>query len=196
MPLKRGKKNIGKNISKLIKEGYPQKQAIAISLTKAKKKRKKKKKWDTKARIRFRKSTLGLCPVEKGLYGKGKFFVEETKRPIISPSKRTKAKVLVRVFTQLATRKSMALKNKSADKALAKKAKESGISKSILEQVYRRGAQAWVTGHRPGASQYAWALGRVNSFIVKGTTWKTTDADLAKKVRARKKKKWLSLTPE
>ena len=70
----------------------------------------------------------------------------------------------------------MALKNQSANKALSKKAKESGIPKSILEQVYRRGAQAW-------------ALGRVNSFITKGTTWKKSDADLAKKVRARKRKK-------
>ena len=83
----------------------------------------------------------------------------------------------------------MALKNQSANKALLKKAKESVIPKSILEQVYRRGAQAWTTGHRPGVPQQAWALGRVNSFITKGTTWKKSDADLAKKVRARKRKK-------
>ena len=83
----------------------------------------------------------------------------------------------------------MALKNQRANKSLLKKAKESGIPKSILEQVYRRGAQAWTTGHRPGVPQQAWALGRVNSFITKGTTWKKSDADLAKKVWARKRKK-------
>jgi hypothetical protein len=30
-------------------------------------------------------------------------------------------------------------------------------------------------------------MGRVNSFIMKGKTWKTADADLAKKARAAKK---------
>jgi len=35
MPLKKGKKNIGKNISLLTKEGRPRKQAIAIALKEA-----------------------------------------------------------------------------------------------------------------------------------------------------------------
>ena len=39
MPLKKGKKNIGKNISKEIKLGKPRKQAIAIALSVAKKKK-------------------------------------------------------------------------------------------------------------------------------------------------------------
>lgn len=45
MPLNKGesKKVVSKNISKLIHENYPQKQAIAIVLNKLRKQRKKKK---------------------------------------------------------------------------------------------------------------------------------------------------------
>ncbi|MEI6800871.1 MAG: DUF5824 family protein, partial [Pseudomonadota bacterium] len=67
--------------------------------------------------------------------------------------------------------------------ALKKKAKASGVPYSILKQVYNRGMAAWVTGHRPGATQSAWAFARVNSFLTKGKTWYSADADLAKKAR-------------
>ena len=67
-------------------------------------------------------------------------------------------------------------------KSLPDIAKATGISKGILQEVYDRGMAAWRTGHRPGASQQAWGMARVHSFVMKGKTWKTADADLARKV--------------
>lgn len=72
-------------------------------------------------------------------------------------------------------------------------AKKTGIPKGILTKVYKRGQAAYRTGHRPGASQAAWAMARVHSFATKSpTTWGKADADLAqqaKKAIARKRKK-------
>ncbi len=61
-------------------------------------------------------------------------------------------------------------------------AKATGIPKSILQTVYDRGMAAWRTGHRPGASQQAWGMARVYSFALKGKTYRTADADLARKL--------------
>ena len=44
------------------------------------------------------------------------------------------------------------------DKALQKKAKDSGISLTILKQVYKRGVAAWKSGHRPGTTPQQWGL--------------------------------------
>lgn len=56
--------------------------------------------------------------------------------------------------------------------------KITGISKKILNEVHERGAKAWATGHRAGASQIAWSRARVYSFATGGKTQKTADADL------------------
>jgi hypothetical protein len=52
---------------------------------------------------------------------------------------------------------------------------------------------AWRTGHRPGATEQQWGYARVSSFLLKGKTYHTTDADLAreaKKVSASARKWW------
>ena len=76
-----------------------------------------------------------------------------------------------------------------ADKSLAKKAEASGISVSILKQVYKRGVAAWRTGHRPGTTPEQWGHARVNSFITGGKTRTTADADLWKKHKGKSEEK-------
>ena len=77
----------------------------------------------------------------------------------------------------------------STDKTLAKKAKDSGISKTILKQVHSKGMAAWNAGHRPGTPQNAWAMGRVNSFITGAGGARKADADLWKKAKKSKERK-------
>jgi len=68
--------------------------------------------------------------------------------------------------------------------ALQNKAEKTGISYSILKQVFDRGVAAWKTGHRPGTTPAQWGLARVNSFATKSSgTWGKADKDLAAKVR-------------
>ena len=72
-------------------------------------------------------------------------------------------------------------------KTLPEIAKATGIPKDTLQEVYNRGMAAWRTGHRPGASQHAWGMARVHSFVLKGKTYRTADADLARKTSRSKK---------
>ena len=77
------------------------------------------------------------------------------------------------------------LDNAAINKALDKKAKESGVPIGILRAVMRRGMGAWNSSHRAGVSQEAWGYARVGAFLEKGEgTWQKADADLAKEVRA------------
>jgi hypothetical protein len=50
-------------------------------------------------------------------------------------------------------------------------AKATGVSAGTLRKVY----------NRPGASQEAWGMARVYSFVLHGKTWRTADKDLAGK---------------
>jgi len=76
-------------------------------------------------------------------------------------------------------------RGESLDEAagLAAKAEKSGVSLSILKQVYNRGMAAWKTGHRPGTTPQQWAMARVNSFLTGGKTRRTADKDLWAKAK-------------
>jgi len=74
------------------------------------------------------------------------------------------------------------------EKMLSNKAKATGVSKSILRQVYQKGLAAWKRGHRPGASQHQWAAGRLNSFLTGKGGARKADKGLWKKARKSKKK--------
>ena len=63
-------------------------------------------------------------------------------------------------------------------KSLPEISKATKIPLKTLKTVYNRGLAAWRTGHRPGASPQAWGYARVHSFVVKGKTYYTADADL------------------
>jgi hypothetical protein len=66
-------------------------------------------------------------------------------------------------------------------KSLPEIAKATHVPVKTLRTVYNRGMAAWRTGHRPGASQHAWGMARVHSFVLKGKTYRTADSDLATK---------------
>jgi hypothetical protein len=53
------------------------------------------------------------------------------------------------------------------------------VPTKTLRTVYNRVMAAWRTGHRPGASQHAWGMARVHSFVLHGKTYRTADKDLA-----------------
>jgi len=72
-------------------------------------------------------------------------------------------------------------------KALKNKAEKSNAPMGALTAVYNKGLAAWRTGHRPGASQHAWAMARVNSFLSGGPARKV-DATQWKQVQKHRKK--------
>jgi hypothetical protein len=90
--------------------------------------------------------------------------------------------------------------NKNESYSLDDLSKVSGVSKSILQDVYNRGIGAYSnlksvrlksdfsknpdTKKFPASARLSkeqWAMARVYSFLNKGTTYKTTDSDLARK---------------
>ena len=82
----------------------------------------------------------------------------------------------------------------NVDKALENKAKSANAPKGVLRKIYNKGLAAYRTGRRPGVSQHAWAMARVNSVLTGGkarsvdaSEWKAIQKFRAAK-RKRKKK--------
>jgi len=82
-------------------------------------------------------------------------------------------------------------KGNNVTAALKNKAEKSGAPMGALRAIYNKGLAAWRTGHRPGASQHAWAMARVNSVLAGGPARKVDAAqwERIKKHRGKKKKK-------
>jgi len=79
-------------------------------------------------------------------------------------------------------------------KSLEEKSKATGVPLRYLKECFARALSAWRTGHRAGASQGAWGYARVHSLLLKGKTYHTADADIARRAIAESAsaKKWFS----
>lgn len=78
--------------------------------------------------------------------------------------------------------------------SLEEKAEATGVPVKFLRLVFRKGSAAWISGHRPGATEQQWGYARVHSFLLKGTTFYTADADIARRAieESESAKKWFS----
>jgi hypothetical protein len=79
-------------------------------------------------------------------------------------------------------------------KSLEEKATATGVPVKYLRESFLRAFSAWRTGHRPGATQEAWGYARVHSLLLKGKTYRTADADKARRAieESESAKKWFS----
>ena len=55
-------------------------------------------------------------------------------------------------------------------KSLEEKAKVTGVPLKHIDHVYRKGLGAWISGHRPGATEAQWGFARVHSYLLCGKT--------------------------
>lgn len=77
----------------------------------------------------------------------------------------------------------------SSERFVKATSRVTGIPRRIIDEVYRKGMQAWAVGHRPGATQTQWARARVYSFLAKGKTTQTADQALFQEAKEELKKK-------
>ena len=132
----------------------------------------------------------GLTPEEQTIAKKeAKDTMQKAKDPGVSPKDLYKdwesddkfRKRNEKIPQSPATKAFDAKYSEGSSKAIKTKSEKSGISASILKEVYSRGIAAWRSGHRPGVSPQQWALARVNSFITGVGKARQADNDLWKK---------------
>ena len=76
----------------------------------------------------------------------------------------------------------------SKEQVIDKYSKSSGISKSTLRKVYKRGLGAYYSsGSRPKVSAHGWAAGRVRSFATGKGGARKADADLLRPKKSKKR---------
>lgn len=71
---------------------------------------------------------------------------------------------------------------------IRKKRPGTGITYSILSQIYKRGEKAYDNLKNPNNSKHLHAMSRVNSFLSHGSSWLSLDKDLTEKVLQNSKK--------
>ena len=86
--------------------------------------------------------------------------------------------------------KQRAKDGRSKQAVIDKYSKSSGISKSTLGKVYKRGLGAYYSsGSRPGVSAHQWAAGRVRSFATGKGGARKADSDLLRPKQSKRGKK-------
>lgn len=114
-------------------------------------------------------------------YGKPESLKKKKKSKKKTENQEMTGSILMEVVNEL-------LEEEDKKKFISKVARDTGISASILSQVYSRGmAAARSSGNRPGANPVSWAKGRVYSFVEND---RKHDKDLHAKRRDSKKPKW------
>jgi len=141
MPLKTGSsdKVISDNIAQLIREGYPRDQAVAIAYSKA-----------GRSRLADDDPNTPAAPSERRRGSK--------KNPEGSAGGQ-------RGGIEISASVEKALRNKIAQYKKRKPDAKHTPTMGQLKAVYRRGAGAFSSSHRPSQNRHSWSMARVNQFL-------------------------------
>lgn len=68
-------------------------------------------------------------------------------------------------------------------KSLKQRSQVTGVPLKYIDHIKRKALAAWRSGHRPGASQYAWTYPRISSFLLCGKAHYTADAAVVRRAK-------------